>query len=219
MLRLYACCSLFSYYWFGVVNKNVCLLMLIGSAFLTACRRWRHVQVHKVKNTKKKTTALSSNQKKNNKPTFRSYYAIQVDGIECRQCVLSALKALSRVDGIVDVSCHGSHKDYEHVWFTCTLAAGGTVLPVTIMQHRIAEQDLTLTTIEGTFYGVVLGANAGELQFSIAGLNAPVKLLGVDDILQKIYADSQKTPHRQMRLAGALNVMTNSLVINAVCLP
>lgn len=195
-------------------NKRILMLMLIGCGLLASCRRWRKIGTNQALSAQKKMHKLPHDQKKSEQPhVHRLYYVVHINGIECRQCVLAALKAFAHVDGIADVACHGSSKDYENTWFTCALSVGSTVLPVTIMQHRLEEQDLTLKAIEGTFNGVVLENEKHVLQLSIAGLNAPVKIVGDALALQKIRVDSQQTADHQLRLSGTLDVVKNRLIL------
>lgn len=84
----------------------------------------------------------------------------------------------------------------------------GTMIPLTLMQHRLTEHDLILASIQGSFSGVVM-----DDKLSIAGLNQPVSLTGAAQALQQVFAEAKASPDKRAQVSGFLDVRTNKLRI------
>jgi len=136
---------------------------------LAGCRPWRKPNTQLYQRPKIKHAKL---------------YILHVEGIECKQCVLSALYALKIIKQIKHVDCLCPKKQYEHARFECFIKKSKRdSLPIEIIRTNLAKEDFQLESIEGEFSGTLV-IDDNKLQFVIQDLPR-LNLIGSDEILSK----------------------------------
>lgn len=79
---------------------------------------------------------------------------VSASGVECRQCVLAALFSLKKIKKIKHVDCVCPKQQYEKASFECYVEKDREKsLPIKEIQQAFEQENFTLKSIEGEFYG------------------------------------------------------------------
>lgn len=141
-------------------------------------------------------------------------YTLRVQGVECKQCALSALKALSLVPRIKNVECVCPKKQYAQACFECTFIKSGKPLPFDEIQERLEEENFALTDVYGFFTGTVKHV-ADQWKMELKGDNRVVMLRTSQLILQHMAQRmGKKNMPIQMTIVGSFNPADNTLSVD-----
>ena len=106
---------------------------------------------------------IGCNVKRKNETVFRrfkkknnEFFVMQINGVECRQCVIVALKRLKEVEQIDHIDCVCPRGQYEKASFECYIKKNKEKsLPLKEMHQLLGRDDFEMTSLGGVFEGIV----------------------------------------------------------------
>ena len=120
---------------------------------LPACRKWHSKKiVHK----------------KNQREQY-SDYQLNIDGIECKECIKTILRDLrdSKLVSFAECTCHKN--DFSTARIICFVEKKQHDFPAQKIKNIIERENFMLNSITGTFFGTITQKDDGPLAFTPQG--------------------------------------------------
>jgi hypothetical protein len=154
---------------------------------------------------RKNETVFRRFKKKNNE-----FFVMQINGVECRQCAIAALKRLKAVTQIDHVDCVCPRGHYEKASFECYIKKNKEKsLPLTEMHHSLGRDDFEIKSLGGVFEGIVT-----EDQQHFIPILFDIPFL-IKYSPYHLFPDEEKNKQKKTKtFSGALNFDENVFYVN-----